>query len=342
MRLFILGILTILVGCKTPHPAVKALEGTVKKSEPLAANSLLLDPSKTIEKLAFSSRANPAKPEIIWQFIAAEKPDLFISTGDMIEPNVGTARDIQANYRLLSLQPEFAHFRSHFALLGNWGIGDSGEIAGDTATKEIAKLEYVKFYLSDSQFIDPRQGGIYHGIVIGPAQQRLHLIFLDTHFFKSWGVDGGTLLGNEQWSWLMTEIQKPSDLTILVTSDSILAESKSTSAWPAFPKEKKKLLDLLKIYGKLTKQKSIFTITNTGFGETRKLPLSKDLSLTEFAAGGLNRKSPTPPEASKLRVGTAIKSFNYALIKIDWKNKFLKSQFLSDEPTNSKTESWKF
>ena len=57
-----------------------------------------------------------------------------------------------------------------------------------------------------------------------------------------------TLLGDTQWRWLEQQLKQPAELRLIVSSTQIVANEKGMDEWGAFPHERQRLFDLIKIH----------------------------------------------------------------------------------------------
>jgi alkaline phosphatase D len=122
------------------------------------------------------------------------------------------------------------------------------------------------------------------------------------------------ILGDEQWAWLEKELKIKADLRILVTSIQVLADFTGWESWANFPKEREKLLNLLK---KNKKPKTIILSGDVHRGEIARLKLTEDLTLVEVTSSGLTQTTLKIPP-NKNRLFPPFLKDNYGLLKIDW------------------------
>jgi len=339
LKLILFLVFATLQGCKTPTPQKLDLDKSQNQaSEIQIPEPKLLETHNLITKIQFGSCAHQKYPQPLWKTMLAEKPDLYIGTGDNVYASSNSDKPIAQAYRLQSLQPEFAIYRSQVPMVATWDDHDYGMNDGgaDNPEKEDAKLEFFKFWPNDAQAIDPRQGGIYHSFLIGPEKKKIQIILLDTRYFRDALVKSKnppyppgvyvanenketTILGSIQWQWLEEELKKPSAFRIVVSSIQVLPQENGFEKWDNFPHERDRLIALL------SKKKNTIIIS----GDRHAGEISKTKSLFEITASGINRNSTIQNEKNKFRIGDRILDSNFGQIEVDWKKKSL-NVFLID------------
>lgn len=296
----------------------------------------VLDQTKIISKIQIGSCAHQKYPQPLWKTMLAENPDLYIAAGDNVYASSSADKPIEQAYKLQSLQPEFALYRSQVPTIATWDDHDYGQNDGGTENpeKEDAKLNFLKFWPNDAQAIDPRQGGVYHSFLIGSGKQSVQIILLDTRYFRDALVKSNnppyppgpyvatqnkqtTILGSTQWQWLENELKKSSSLKIIVSSIQFLPKEHGFEKWDNFPHERDRLLSLLTAY------KNVLIVSGDRHaGEISSLQNGKT-RLFEITASGINRNSTLSSEKNKYRFGERILESNFGQIEIDWKRKSL-------------------
>lgn len=249
-----------------PAPSVAA--GDFSGAVPMP--SAPLDQSKALTRIVFASCAQQNEDQSIWDQIAAENPDLMLYIGDNVygdtTPNDPELGGLKAAYLKLAQSKPFSRARAAAPLLTIWddhdyGLNDGG---GNYQHKEASEAlyEYVWAIPDD----DPRRArpGVYGAWTIGGEDgKRVQIILLDTRFFRSElkpsdepGAHGKerympdpdpekTMLGEDQWVWLESELEKPADLRLLVSSVQIIAEGHGWEGWKMLPAERDRLYALI-------------------------------------------------------------------------------------------------
>lgn len=315
-----------------------------------------IDFSKAPETVAFGSCANQDAPQPIWPVIGANSPDLFLFMGDNIYANRPEQKPMSQQYWKLAKLTDFKTFREKVPFLVTWDDGDYGQNDGgmDYEGKETSKKEFLKFwpYVKDSLSLN--QGGIYHAKIIGGAKKKqpsLQVIMLDTRYFRSPLKQNpnaateplkkyvpnddpqATILGAQQWDWLEEQLQRPADARFIVSSIQFIPETHGFEKWSNFPKEKERLLNLLR----KTQAKNVFIMSgDRHLGIISKQEVKGYGPLYEITASSINRPSDLD-ETDPSYIGTPIKSENFGLALIQWKKKKITFQLknIKNEILNS-------
>ena len=159
------------------------------------------------------------------------------------------------------------------------------------------------------------------------------IIVLDTRFFRTAHTKGignkrfkpneygeGTLLGNEQWQWLESEL-KSSDaqFNIIVSSIQFLSNKHGFEAWANFPHEMEKLEKLIVF----TKVKGAFILSGDRHIATFSSKIVTGLSypLIDFTSSGLTHVYTSfSGEENPFVKGDVVKDINFGLLKFDFEN----------------------
>jgi len=231
-----------------------------------------LDPRLPVERIAFGSCLDEEKPPPRWQTIIDRKPQLFMMLGDNVYADTAKGKDVGGDlaemrraYAALGAEVGFRELRSRIPILAVWddhdyGLNDSGV---ENPLKAEAKSIFVDFF--DVAGDDPmrQREGTYQAGVYGPEGRRLQIILLDTRWFRSelkktdaLDVPGKqrfvpdddatkTMLGEDQWRWLGEQLRQPAEVRLIVSSIQILAEGHGWERWGNFPRELRRLTQLI-------------------------------------------------------------------------------------------------
>ncbi|WOJ95521.1 alkaline phosphatase D family protein [Congregibacter brevis] len=308
--------------------------------------SLQLDVSATVTRLAFGSCYKAQLGgERVWQSIADTQPNLFIFAGDTLYPDrdddTAALTELRAAYRLLQGVPEFAALRSNVPVLSVWDDHDFGRNDGGGNFPWRLESERL-FERSWVEMDDPRRErpGIYFSELVGEAGKQLQLIVLDTRFFRSVlrssddrGAKGKeryipdddaqkTMLGDEQWRWLESQLQQDADLRIIVSSVQVLADGHGWEGWRQLPQERERLFDVLRA----NDTAPVLLLSGdrhvAGFYER---DIGTNTSLVEFTSSALNNPISFPnryktlEEDGPYRLGDLYGEANFGSLDIDWK-----------------------
>ena len=285
-------------------------------------------------KIAFGSCLDQDYPQPIWNSIKKEGIDTFIFLGDNVYGDVPSGhldKMKKAYSKQKKMIPKWLFDIDLHVIWDDhdYGINDGG---GTYSLKENAQDMYLDFWNIPTNDIRRTRAGIYTNKMINIDGFKVHLILLDTRYFRSdlyktIGISpvykknispDATILGQDQWAWLEETINKKADLVIISTSIQLLATSHRFEKWSNFPHEHirmKKLLKQSKIpvliisgdrhQGAIYEEDNLFEITSSS--------LNKALSPSKFIG--------RPKEIDDAMVGDMYSGENYGLITIDTEKK---------------------
>ncbi|PCI61375.1 MAG: hypothetical protein COB37_08440 [Kordiimonadales bacterium] len=304
--------------------------------------------TRTLTRIAFGSCADEELPQPIWKHISAQKPDLFLFTGDNIYADYRggkkisnhTTEMIARSYRDLAGHPDFTQFRKSVPIMATWDDHDYGkdDAGAEFPLKEASKGLMFKFFGWPHDTSVQSRDGVYHSAIFGAEGQRLQIIMLDTRWFRSSlkrtdkrGAKGKerfvpdrtaskTMLGDAQWEWLATELAKPADLRILVSSIQVLAEGHGWEAWRTLPLERERLLKLL---DSQSVENLILMSGDRHVGGFYQLEREGRPALREVTSSSINKSyfNGKVPETGPHQIGELYGPENFGLLEIDWQAK---------------------
>jgi alkaline phosphatase D len=286
---------------------------------------------KEVTRIAFGSCLRQDRPAPILDAIADAKPDVFIWLGDNIYGDSDDPAVIKAKYQLLADKPAFQKLRETVPFLYVWDDHDYGknDAGAEYAFKDQNKQIMLDFFGEPKDSARRKREGNYDSVIIGPEGRRVQFLLLDTRSFRSplksetrdkkkWYVPNddpdATVLGEAQWKWLEEELKKPADVRIVCSSIQVLATKHRFEKWANHPKERERLINLLK-------PKAWSTLIISGDRHAGYVLSDKDSGLAEITASSLNQGgTPTPEDlAEPTNVDKPIGGVNYGLINITWK-----------------------
>ena len=148
------------------------------------------------------------------------------------------------------------------------------------------------------------------------------------------------ILSSDQWKWFETELKKPAELRIIVSSIQVLADDHGFEKWGNYPQEKKKFLELL---NKLNIHNAVILSGNRHFAAVSRIQLGKKSELFEVTSSALNTPtSDKTPEIDKTYVGSTYLGINFGLAEIDWTKRLLEIQIIGEDYKSHLTQSIKF
>jgi len=298
-----------------------------------------------LSRIAFGSCANEHRPQPIWKAINDAKPQLFIFTGDNVYADSADPGKLAASYRKLGQISGFARLRESCPVIGTWDDHDYGknDAGAEFPGKRAAKQAFMSFFATPQNSPLRRRGGVYDAEIYGPPGQRVQVILLDTRWFRSplkkmdkaelkalrkkTGKKIGpylpdasaasTMLGDGQWRWLASQLRKPAELRLIVTSIQFVPDDHTWEKWGNLPRERRKLLQLIRETGA---RAVVFLSGDRHFAEISELP-RRGYPLLEVTSSGLNQKGLTS-EPNRFRVPKSkpkpYAKPNFGMILYDW------------------------
>ena len=303
---------------------------------------------KALTRIAFGSCAKESKDQPIWEAVLATKPDLFIFLGDNVYLDTRDPNEMRAKYAQLAAKPDFQKLRATTPILAVWDDHDYGEndAGSEYPIKEEARKIFCDFWGEAATSPRRSRDGIYSAYLFGPAGKRIQIILPDLRFNRSEILNldlGGksyadwekelaaagkpvpgpyarnpelkaSMLGEEQWRWLESQLRLPADVRILGSSLQVIADFPGWEAWINYAQDHQRLIETIR----KTKANGLICLSgDTHYGEISRLDANVPYPLWDFTSSGLTEVWPVlPPNA--LRVGEAFRARNFGLIDIVW------------------------
>jgi len=293
------------------------------------------------QKILFGSCSHQDKVMPIFTAINKEQASLFIFLGDNIYGDTENMVEMADKYQRLGNNKGFQQLISTTKTIAIWddhdfGENDAGaEYAQKSASRKLM-LDFWKEPKNSARYSRP--DGIYTSYMMGSNKEKVQIILPDLRWNRSplsrvtqseyenirkknnMGPyspskdKNASMLGEAQWQWLESELQKPSQIKIIASSLQLLPEFTGWESWANFPKDRERLFNLIKKH----KVNGVIIISgDTHWGEISQY--NKDLAypLWEVTSSGLTEewKQVSP---NKHRVGSFTSSVNYGELLIDW------------------------
>ena len=280
------------------------------------------------EELTFAlgSCLHQDEPQPIWNAIQEENLDGFIFLGDNVYGD-------SPSYKLEKMARSYNKQKSNFPswlneieILKIWDDHDYGKNDGGSEyqLKEKAQDLFLEFWNIPANDIRHSRDGIYFDLFKKFDDLNIHIIGLDTRYFRSElkteliGLKkhykeniskDATVLGQAQWKWLEDLFQQDADLVILLTSIQLLATEHRFEKWSNFPLERNKLLNMIQSSGK-----QVVVIS----GDRHRGGIYKFENLYELTASSMN-KPVKGYETDSLLIGKTYPQENYGIISVNSK-----------------------
>ena len=285
-------------------------------------------------KIAFGSCLDQENPQPIWDAVYKENIDSFVFLGDNVYGDIpsGKLNKMVTAYELQSKMIPSWLFNKNIEVI--WDDHDFGKNDGGSSypLKKQAEKLYLDFWGIPQEDIRRKREGIYTNKIISINNFKINLILLDTRYFRSDlkktnglkpiylrnELPNATILGKQQWSWLIKTLNSDADLTIIATSIQLLPTTHRFEKWSNFPSDHLKLKELLK-----SKNTPILVIS----GDRHQGAIYNDDNIYEITSSSLNKTISSifsrPKEEDKYMLGDMYSSENYGLITINTNEKVL-------------------
>ncbi len=306
-------------------------------------------PSGPVQRIAFGSCAMQWLEQPIWNSAIASQPDLYLFLGDAIygdfdgkKPFTPTGESLLRDWGKLEAQPGFKTLRKRTPVMATWDNHDYGSHDGgaEFELRELSKKIFLDFFGEPEGTLRRQRDGIYDAKIFGPEGRRVQVILLDNRWNrgplipdtrseqerKALGISGSmghspnhdpsvTLLGESQWQWLEAELRKSAELRLIGSGTQIVNDSKGMQEWGNFPRERKRLFDLIARTG----AKGVVLLSgNVHYTEVSKTG-EGPYPLYDFTSSGLTHNSVAYAEYNNpYRVAGPYAKNNFGLVEIDW------------------------
>lgn len=277
--------------------------------------------------------------------VSAEEADLFLMIGDNVYgdrdgsayvSNEAELDELRESFADLAAREDFAELRTTHPMMVAWDDHDMGANDGgrDFPFRRLAERIHERFWgLEDADV--GAWPGTYYARSFGPAGQRTQIIMLDTRFFRSpltptdaFNAKGKEryipsddpnqdMLGNDQWTWLENQLQKPADLRLVVSSIQVLpTDAHGWEAWSRLPAEQQRLYDLI---ANSEAEGVVFVSGDRHTAFLYRDGTALPYPVHELTASSLNVSfAETTSETDTAQIGEGYPPENYGAIDIDW------------------------
>ncbi len=290
-------------------------------------------PSGTdVTTIAFGSCNRQSEPQDYWPMISAHKPDAWLWLGDIIYADKYGIDGIPEQYSIQKKAPKYAAFIQEVDHV--YGIYDDHDYGLNDGGKEyehkVAAKDHLLAFLDvpADAAVREREGG-YQSYLVGEGERTVKVILLDSRYFRDAVVpptkeghrygqnENGDILGEAQWTWLETELQKNEAAAHLIASSiQVLPEEHGFEKWANFPNARKKILALLNTTRPnlpllISGDRHIAEISQVNVG---------DYPVYEVTSSGLTHSYEKADEDNAYRISPLIGVKNYGLIHYVWKS----------------------
>ena len=287
--------------------------------------------------IAFGSCLRQHKPAPIFDAIIDAKPDLFLFAGDNVYADTRNEKVMLKKYAQLSAKPGFKKLKDLTTIYATWDDHDYGKnnAGAEFPFKHRSQEIFLDFFQVPNDSPSRKREGVYSVQWHGTENQRIQILLLDTRYFRGPPVPAPrtpgcpkinyspqqdpnvTILGDEQWAWLKTQLLQSAKLRIIVSSTQVIPDQHCYEKWANFPHERAKLFQLI---GDTKAKGVIFLSGDRHFAEISKLQHpAVSYPLYEVTSSGMNSAKAGEEELNRYRITeTNYRVDNFGLIKVDW------------------------
>ncbi len=294
-----------------------------------------IDKEPALKTIAFGSCNHEFDEQVLWDPIISHQPDLWVWLGDNIYGDTDSMPLLKAKYEQQNNNLGYRKLKAVAPIVGIWDDHDYGKNdAGKNYPykKESRDLMYDFLDIPQDSPLRKKEGA-YGAYEYGPSGKKVKIILLDARYFRDSLTmenrtyipnETGTMLGEEQWSWLEEELKNSTaKITVIGSGIQILSNEHPFEKWANFPHERERLLKLLTTY---QVNGSILLSGDRHIAEISKIEIP-DIShpVYDVTSSGLTHTwSAYKFEPNSYRVGELIANLNFGLIHLDWQNDGIK------------------
>ncbi len=273
--------------------------------------------------ITFGSCNHQWAKQPMWKTIAKNKPDLFIWLGDIIYADTENMTKMQNDYDMQANNSDYKAFAAKTPIIGIWddhdyGVNDGGKEYPQKDSSKMLLFDFLKVSTENEAYNRP---GAYQHYVYKKKDLTVKVLLLDTRYFRdSVGLVGGSILGDEQWRWLISHLsQNDADIHIIASGIQVLPTEHRFEKWANFPNDRERLIQIL---DRLNVNYPILLSGDRHIAEISylKTPSGKN-QLIELTSSGLTHYyEKFSGEPNELRVGQVVAELNFGLLDIEKRN----------------------
>ncbi|MDT8414112.1 MAG: alkaline phosphatase D family protein [Flavobacteriaceae bacterium] len=304
--------------------------------------------------IAFGSCDNQRLPNLLWDDVMQNKPDVWIWGGDNIYSDTDDMHRMAADYAVQKSDSAYLALAKQAKILAIWDDHDYGKNDGgvEWEVKDEAQQLFLDFIDVPHHDARRKRAGIYHSETLNLPQGSIKIILLDTRYFRDaleksptrgrryepTADTTKTVLGEAQWAWLKDELKNSkADFNILVSSIQFLSAKHGFETWGNFPNEIRKLEKTIVESG----AKGVLILSGdrhiAEFSEKKidGLPYP----LVDFTSSGLTHVyKGFKGEENPYRMGEVTNVVNFGLLKFDFETHRVQFELRGDQ--NVRLQSW--
>ncbi|MEO1023034.1 MAG: alkaline phosphatase D family protein [Bacteroidota bacterium] len=279
--------------------------------------------------IAFGSCNKASLDNPFWDNILTKKPDVWIWGGDNVYADTDDPNEMKIKYNQQLKVPAYKAMIEKIPVIGTWDDHDYGknDAGAEYGMKENSQQLFLDFMGVSETDQRRNREGVYASHEYKTSQGKIKVIVLDTRYFRGpiervnrtyIPNETGTILGEEQWKWLETELEtSDARFNVIVSSIQILPAEHRFEKWANFPNERQRLFDSIRDSGA---EGVLLLSGDRHISEFSKLEMEGlEYPLWDFTSSGLTHSySSFKEEPNQLRVGDVVSSLSYGLLHFDF------------------------
>lgn len=308
---------------------------SVSCSRKLSPKNTVVSDSEFV--IAFGSCNKQNKRNRLWKEIKKNSPDLWLWGGDNIYSDTDNMQKMWADYQKQYQQHGYLDLIKDIPVMATWddhdyGLNDGGS---EFSKKKEAQQLFLDFFKVPKNSPRRKQEGIYHSEIFQTPKGSVHIIVLDTRYFRTGLTKSkskekrytnnyygeGTILGKKQWKWLEDQLFKTkATFTLIMSSIQFLSSEHGFETWGNFPHEADRLKDLIAD----SKAKGVLLLSgDRHISEFSKLKDPRiPYPLIDFTSSGLTHAySGFTSEENPYRFKRVVSELSFGILKFDFEKK---------------------
>ncbi|MFZ9044435.1 MAG: alkaline phosphatase D family protein [Cyclobacteriaceae bacterium] len=280
-------------------------------------------------RIAFGSCNRTDLPQVMWEPINKNMPDVFVWLGDIVYGDTHDMTDLEAKYKKVKNEPGYISLSNHAEIIGVWddhdyGWNDSGKNYGKKDSSQQLLLDFLD--ISDESPLR-QQEGVYSSHVFGKHPVMTKIILLDARFFRDTVIadpdparrytvnETGDVLGEQQWRWLEKELRSTeADVHIIGSGIQVIPTEHGWEKWANFPRSRQRLFDLIR---SIKPKNTLMISGDRHIAEFSKIELGEKVELYEATSSGLTHTwNNIWEEPNQHRVKDMVIKKNFGIIEI--------------------------
>lgn len=249
-KLFHVIILFLLIAASSCKPEVPV---AISDSE-LSSHIIEQDDDIII---ALGSCNKQDSPQIMWDDIINEAPDMWIWLGDNIYGDSEDPAVLSAKYEKQLQNQEYQTLLRGTKIVGTWDDHDYGKnnAGKELKSKKVSRDLLFNFLDVDKSHSAWKREGAYIAHDLVKEGIKVKVILLDSRYFRDAAPmknkrylkpEGADVLGEAQWLWLDSLLtNSDADIHLIGNGIQVIAEDHRFEKWANFPSARHRLFELI-------------------------------------------------------------------------------------------------